>query len=93
MSSVSTKHVAGPATAPVDFGDSGNGPLCFVQGALADADITQETARLRALHAAQEREQGHGPRQLAGAGQSPRALLSLFRHVARTHGESNVSHP
>ena len=34
MSSVSTKHVAGPATAPVDFGDSGNGPLYFVQGAL-----------------------------------------------------------
>ena len=93
MSFVSTKRVAGPAAAPVDVGDPDNGPLCFVQGALADADITQEAARLRALHAAQEREQGHDTRHLAGAGQSPRALLSLFRHAARTHGESNVPHP
>ena len=90
MSSVSTKHAAGPAPAPVEAGDPDIGPLGFGQGALVDADILKEAAGLCALHAAQGREQGHDPHCPAAAGQAPRALLSLFRHAARSHGEPNV---
>lgn len=88
MSSVSMKHAAGPA--PVEASDPSISPLGFGQGALDDADILKEAAGLRALHAAQEHELEHESRPPAAAGQVPRALLSLFRHAARTYGEPNV---
>ena len=94
MSSVSMKHAAEPAPAPVEARVEASDPsislLGFGQGALADADILKEAAGLRALHAAQEHELEHDACPVTAAVQVPRALLSLFRHAAPTYGESNV---
>ena len=68
---------------PAGTGDPEIDSLCLGRGALVDADIAEEAARLRALHVEQL-----GARALP-AGPVPLALLSLFRH-APCPGEPNA---
>lgn len=77
MSSVNTKH-AGTDDPEID-------PLWLGQGALVDADILKEAARLHALYVEQL-----GAQASLLAGHVPQALLSLFRHTPYAAGEPNA---
>ena len=74
---------------PIGTGDPDTDPLGLGQGALVDADLPAETARLRALHVEQ-----FGARGALPVGPVPLALLSLFRHAPCLPGEPNAQpHP